>query len=209
MLRALAAICAVAFLAACGADNTWEPEERVQAARYVAGPPASITLYTVINDRNNSGAHSGLLINGSQRVLFDPAGTFSHPQAPVQHDVHYGMTDRIVNFYLDYHARDSETEKFHVIEHTMIVSPEVAEMVMQRAIAYGSVPKAGCANSISNILRGVPGFDGLKSSWFPKQLGASFGQLPGVSERIVTEENDNPGTGHGVILVDKQGNRVN
>ena len=209
MLRVVAALCAVAFLSACGAEAVWDSDERVAASRYVSGPPPSITLYTVINDRNNSGAHSGLLINGSQRVLFDPAGTWEHPHAPERNDVHFGMTDRIVNFYLDYHARDSETEKFHVIEDTLVVSPEVAELIMRRAMEYGAVPKAGCANSISTILRDIPGFENMPATFFPKKLGAAFGELPGVQRRIVTEVNDNPGVGHGVIMVDKKGNRIN
>lgn len=209
MLRVAAALAGALFLAACGADKTWDSEERVQAARYVAGPPPAITLFTTIDDRTGSGAHSSLLINASERVLFDPAGTWSHPNVPVRNDVHFGMNDRMVYFYIDYHARDSKTETSHVIEQKIIVTPEIAEMIYQRAKDYGAVPKAQCANSISNILRGVPGFEGLSASWFPKRLSASFGALPGVSEKIYTEENDNPGAGHGVILVDKSGERAN
>ena len=40
----------------------------------------------------------GLLINGSQQVLYDPAGTFTHPDLPRAGDVHYGMTPRFVDF---------------------------------------------------------------------------------------------------------------
>lgn len=208
MLRFTVALCAFVFVAACGADNTFAPEEKVQAARYVAGGPPSITLYTTINDKNGTGAHSALLINSTERVLFDPAGTWTHPKAPVQNDVHYGMTDKIVNFYLDYQARDSASEKFHVIEHELEVSPAVAAQIMRAAKAYGAVPKAQCANSISTILSDIPGFESIKKTWFPRKLGASFGALPGVRERIVTEENDNPGEGHGVIMVDDRGNPV-
>ena len=209
MLRIVLALVGALFLVACGAEPKWAPDDRVAAARYVAGPPTSITLYTVINDRNNSGAHSGLLINGSQRVLFDPAGTWQHPAIPERNDVQFGMTDRMVNFYLDAHARDTDKEKFHVIEQTLLVSPQVAEMILNRALNYGAVPKAGCANSISTILRGVPGFEAVPATWFPKRLGEGFGKLPGVQTRIVTEENDNPGEGHGVILVDDDGKQVN
>lgn len=208
MLRVLL-LGAVLGLAACGADRTWAPDADVARARHVSGPPPSITLYTGINDRSGAGVHSALLINGSERVLFDPAGTWQHPTVPVRNDVHFGMTDRMVNFYLDYHARDSAKEHFHVIEQTLVVPPAVAEAILRRAMDYGAVPKAQCAASISDILRGVPGFEGLPSTWFPKKLGAAFGELPGVTRRIVTEENDNPGAGHGVVLVDDDGNRVN
>ncbi|NPD17252.1 hypothetical protein HOY34_18845 [Xinfangfangia sp. D13-10-4-6] len=204
----LAALAVSLLLSAC-AESIWASDEEIARATYVAGPPPAITLFTTINDRNGSGAHSALLINGSQRVLFDPAGTFSHPRSPERDDVHFGMSDRLVNFYLDYHARDGDGEQFHVIEQKLLLSPEVAEMILQKALQNGAVPKAHCANSISGLLRGVPGFEGLSRTWFPKKLAADFGKLPGVQERIVTEENDNPGEGHGVVLINKKGDRVN
>ncbi len=209
MFRAFLAVASLSLMAACGADPTWAPDEQVAAARYVAGSPPSITLFTVINDRNGSGAHSGMMINGSERILFDPAGTFEMPGLPIRNDVHYGVTDRVLNFYRDYHARDSDTEKFHIVERTIVVTPEAAEIAMQRAKDYGAVPKAFCANSIATILRGVPGFETLPSTMFPIPLGEAFGRLPGVQTQIITEANDNPGEGHGVIMVDKKGNRIN
>lgn len=208
MYRLLAALAVFLTLSAC-AEPVWAPDDQISRAAYVAGPPTAITLLTTINDRTGSGSHSALLINGSQRVLFDPAGTWHHDAAPERNDVHFGMTDRMVNFYLDYHARDSETEKFHVIERKLLVSPAVAEAILQKALDNGAVPKAHCASSIAGILRSVPGFEGLNSTFFPKKLDASFAELPGVTTRIVTEENDNPGAGHGVVLIDKKGVRVN
>ena len=207
MLRLALALMALLGLAACGADQTFAPQAEVDAARYVEGPPTYIVLYTGINDRNGSGAHSALLVNASQRVLFDPAGTFTHPRAPVQGDVHYGITDSVLAAFLDYHARDSATEKFHVVERRLYVSPEVAEMILRKVQANGAVPKAQCASSISAILRSVPGFESVPSTWFPIKLGEGFGQLPGVTTRIVTEENDGSDQ-HNVIFVDKKGNRV-
>lgn len=207
MLRLLAALACALTLAACGADRTWAPDAQVAASRFVAVEPASITLVTVINDRNGSGAHSGLVINGTERVLFDPAGTFYHPSMPIRNDVHYGLTDRMYAFYLDYHTRDSATEKFHVIESTKLVPPEVAELVLQRAKDYGAVPKAYCSSSISAILRGVPGFEGLKGTMFPKALGKSFDTLPGVTVRTLTETSDLGD--HGVQMIDDDGNPVN
>jgi len=143
MLRAVLALLALLTLAACGAEPKWAPEEQVQAARYVHDGPPAITLFTVINNRSGSGAHSGLMINGSERIMFDPAGTWNHPRIPERNDVHFGITPRIVNFYIDYHAR----ETFRVVEQTVVVSPGIAELVAQRAKAYGAVPKAQCARA--------------------------------------------------------------
>jgi hypothetical protein len=190
-------LCFVALfgLAGCAAEPVFAPQEAVDAARFVADQPTSITLYTVINNRSGAGAHSGLLINASQRVMFDPAGTFKHPKVPERNDVHYGMTPRIVNFYIDYHAR----ETFRMIEQTLVVSPGVAELVKQRAEAYGAVPKAQCSNSISAILNGVPGFESLGSTWYPAKLSDRFGKLPGVSGRTITD--DDADKNHGVLLI--------
>jgi hypothetical protein len=208
MIRALFCLVAVLALAACGADPRFDPQPQVDAARHVAGPPAYITLYTGINDRNGQGAHSALLINGSERILFDPAGTFEHPKAPIQHDIHFGMSDSVVAAFLDYHARDSATEQFHVIERTMTVSPEIADLIIARVRANGPVPKAHCAQSISAILRGVPGFESLPSTYYPIKLGDAFGELPGVSTRKVTEANDNIGQSN-IVFVDRRGNPLN
>ncbi len=189
------ALALTASLAACGAKSVYAPDEAVQAAAFVAGGPPSVTLYTVINNRSGSGAHSGLLINGSQRVIFDPAGTWYHPGLPERNDMHFGMTDKMIDFYIDYHAR----ETYRVVEQTLVVTPAVAEQVMQRATAYGAVPKAQCSNSLSTILRGVPGFASIGNTWFPNKLSESFGQLPGVTTRTITD--DDADQNHGVLLV--------
>ena len=96
MKRLFLCLAMLLSLAACGADPRWASDAEVSRAAYVSQAPASITLYTVLSNRNDSGAHSGLLINGSQRVMFDPAGTWQHPQLPERNDVHFGMTDKMV-----------------------------------------------------------------------------------------------------------------
>jgi hypothetical protein len=200
MHRFLLSLAACLMLAACGgAEPIWAPEAAVQAATFVSDAPPSVTLFTVINNTNGSGAHSGLLINGSQRVIFDPAGSWKHPKLPERNDVHFGMSDRMVAFYIDYHAR----ETYRVVEQTRQVTPEVAALVMRRAMEYGAVPKAQCSNSISTILGGVPGFETISNTWFPKKLSAQFDTLPGVVSRVITDvdADDN----HGVLLVQADG----
>jgi hypothetical protein len=197
MRRTLLALAAVTALTACGttAEPVWAPDEDVARATYVHDGPPAITLYTVLATRDGSGAHAGLMINGSQRVMFDPAGTWRHPRLPERNDVHYGMTPRMVNFYIDYHAR----ETFDVVEHTVEVTPEIAELVMARAKAYGAVPKAQCTIAISSILRDVPGFEDLPRTWFPKKLMEAFAEKPGVTARRITD--DDADNNHGVLLV--------
>lgn len=184
MIVKVFALMALLALSACGAaEPKWASDADVARAQFAAERPTSITLYTVLSNANNSGAHAGLLINASEQVLFDPAGTWFNRSIPERNDVHYGITPQILEFYIDYHAR----ETYRVVEQTLIVSPEVAELILQRAKAYGAVPKAQCTKAITSILDGVPGFDGLPRTWFPRVLEIAFGKLPGVRERLITD----------------------
>lgn len=199
LLRLLSGLVVALGLAACGADSKWAPQDQVDAARFVAGPPNYITLYTVVNTRTGSGAHSAILVNASERVIFDPAGTWYHPKLPERNDVHFGMTDKAVAFYLDYHTRIT----YNTIEQTIYVSPQVAELVLERVKAYGAVPKGMCTNANSAILRGVPGFESLPQTFFPRKLSDAFGRLPGVATRVITD--DDADDNHGVLLVQRDG----
>lgn len=198
LVRNAFAAMAIALLAACGggASAPNASDQAIQAARYVHDGPPAITLFTVLNNRTGAGAHSGLLINASERVLFDPAGSFYHPRLPERGDMHHGMTDRMVAFYIDYHAR----ETYRVVEQTVQVSPQVAELVLARATARGAVAKSFCANSISGILSDVPGFENISSTMFPKRLSEEFAKLPGVTTRTITD--DDADDNHGVLLID-------
>ncbi len=189
---------AVLALSACGADSEFATDAEVAQARFVADAPPSITLFTVLSTRNGSGAHSGLLINGNERVMFDPAGTWQHPRLPERNDLHYGMTDRMIAYYIDYHARVT----FNVVEQTILVTPEQAEIAIARARAYGAVPKAQCARSVSSILSGVPGFTAIDNTWSPKKLSADFAALGATSKLITDNDDDN---NHGVLLVQANG----
>ena len=195
MKRLVFALFATLLLSACGAEPIWAPDEAVADARYEHVGPTSVTLYTVVSTRSGAGAHAGLLINGSERVLFDPAGTWRHPKLPERNDVHFGITPKMVDFYIDYHAR----ETYDVVEQTIMVSPEVADLIMARAKVYGAVPKANCTIAISRVLDGVPGFESLPMTWFPKRMMEGFADLQGVQTRRVTD--DDADENHGVLLV--------
>lgn len=198
MRRLLLCLAGLFMLAACTAQPVWAPDDAVARARYVSDAPPSITLFTVLNNTSNAGEHSALLINGSQRVMFDPAGTWRHPMLPERNDVHFGMSPKMVDFYIDYHAR----ENFRVVEQTIPVTPEVAEMALQRVLGHGAVPKAQCARATSSILRGLPGFSSIPSTLGPKKVMRAFGQLPGVTERVIRDSDANHN--HGVLLVQAQ-----
>jgi hypothetical protein len=93
----------------------------------------------------------------------------------------FGITPHIADVYTRYHAR----ETYHVVVQELEVSAEVAEAVMRRAMAYGAVSKAHCTNSTSSILNGVPGFENIRTSYFPNKLSEQFGKLPGVTQQVL------------------------
>lgn len=198
MKRALLFAVLPLFLAACGADNVYAPEEQVQAAVYRNAQPPSITVFTMINNRSNSGAHTGLMINGSQRVIFDPAGTWWHSLSPERHDVHYGITPTMLDFYIDYHAR----ETYRVELQEIAVSPETAQLALQLVQANGAVSKAMCANSTSAILRQLPGFESVPHSWYPNKIRDAVAKLPGVKTSIVRQDGDDDDNSR--LLIEQQ-----
>ena len=196
MMMRLLAVMALFVLTACGADNVWSDDAKIMQARYVAPAPRSITLFTVISEKNGSGAHSALLINGSEQVLFDPAGSMRLSTMPERHDVLYGATPRMVSAFVDYHVRPA----YRMTEQTRIVSPEIAELILARVKANGPVPKAHCANAISQILRDIPGFEDISVTYFPKKLAQEFGAYPNVSFKMVNDATVD--TSHGVTFID-------
>lgn len=173
-------------LAGCSAQEVWAPDEAIRDAAYTHPGPPTITVYTVVNNGSGSGAHSGLMISGHQRVLFDPAGTFSVNVVPERNDVHYGMTEQIRDFYELFHARES----FHVIAQEIEVSPEVAELAIAKVEAYGAVPKAMCTIAITEVLQTLPGFEHVRKKWTPNTLTEDIAMMDGVETRTIYEYDD-------------------
>lgn len=179
MRRVLLALFLLAGLAACGgADNKWASDEAVSQAAYRHPGPATLSLFTVISNRTGGGAHSALMINGHERVMFDPAGSWVHPRLPERHDVIYGITDPAVDYYIDYHARIT----YHVIRHDIEISPELAELAIRLVEQNGPVSKAHCASSVGQILRKLPGFEDAPTGFSPKKIMNYFAAKEGVRE---------------------------
>ncbi|MCG6112018.1 MAG: hypothetical protein MEQ74_07530 [Paracoccus sp.] len=189
-------------LAACGAENIWASDERVRAARYVSPEPPSITLFTVIGIPRGEGGHSALMINGSQRVIYDPAGSWQHPDIPERGDVLYGITDNFKNFYIDYHAR----ETYWVAEDTIRVPLDVADFAIRRAEQNGPGAKSFCARESARVLSGVPGFQTVPQGFSPLKLREWFLRQPGVISK--RHQDGDPANNHDVLLRQKDGRIV-
>ena len=173
-------------LAACGGgDPVWAPDDVVNAKIFRGSGPKSLTLYTMRNVGTGNGAHSSLLVDASQRVMFDPAGTFGHATIPERNDVLFGMSPRVEDYYVSFHARSS----YYVEGQRIVVSDAVAEQALRLVMSHGAVPKAGCARAVSAVLRQLPGFESLRTTYFPNNLRDAFDKLPNV-ELTEYREND-------------------
>ncbi|MCB1341180.1 MAG: hypothetical protein KDK24_08970 [Pseudooceanicola sp.] len=176
LTRILMAAAVAGALAGCATKQPYADDATVARARYSDPANPSITLYTMINNRTGAGGHSSLLINASESVIFDPAGSFEAGMVPERNDVLFGISPRVEQAYRSAHARST----FHVKRQMFRVSPEQAETAYRLALANGSVPGAFCANATSTLLSQVPGFGSIKTTFYPTNLSDQVAQLPGV-----------------------------
>lgn len=172
-----AALLAVSVLGGCASQPQPNADNATLArAAYREPGPATLTLYTIISNRTGKGAHTSLMINASERVIFDPAGSFYATVVPERDDVLYGITPQVEKAYRGGHARIT----YHVVVQTLEVTPQQAETAYQLAVSNGRVPGAYCAKSTSALLQQVPGFESIKSTFYPTKLSQQFGALPGA-----------------------------
>lgn len=197
--RAFLAAALPAGLAACGVEHVWATDEEVRRARYVSDQPPSITLLTVIGIPRGEGGHSALMFNGSQRVIYDPAGSWQHPRIPERGDVLYGITDNFRAFYIDYHARST----YWVAEDTVLVPREIADLGIRSAEQNGPGRRSFCAIECGRVLRRVPGFEGAPVGFSPLRLRRWFLTLPNVQTR--RHYDGDPANNHDVLMRQQDG----
>ena len=194
MIKSFVALALVAaLLVGCAEKGKESTPQQIAAAVYRPSSPPSMTLFTMVNNRTGAGAHSALLINASQSVLFDPAGSFEHERVPERGDVLYGMSPSWVRSYKSAHAR----ETYHVVSQEIPVSVAQAERALQLVQSNGAVPSAMCANATSGVLRQIPGFQGIRQGFYPLKLMEQIRQMPDVTTTRLFE-NDDGGVRDGV-----------
>lgn len=178
MMRICSALAVVAVLGACaeGPKGPQASDTRVLEEAYRHPGPATITLITMISNTSGSGAHTALMVNGSQRVIFDPAGSFYNDAVPQQDDVLFGIRPVVFAAYKSAHARVA----YHVVTQEVEVTPQQAELALQLIKARGPVSQAACTNSTTSLLQQIPGFEDIKVTYFPKKLMQQFETRPGV-----------------------------
>lgn len=187
-VRRLLCLCvALLIVAGCASKQPFADQETIAAVSYRSEEPASLTLYTMVNNRTGKGGHSALLINASEQVIFDPAGSFYADIVPERNDVLFGITPAIEKAYRSAHARTT----YHVVSQTIEVSPAQAEVAYRLALNNGAVPGAYCANATSTLLKKVPGLENIEITFYPTRLQRQFATLPGVRTEEYYE-NDSP-----------------
>lgn len=172
----IAFVFVVLFLLSACAEQKWASEDAVQAARYQHGGAPELTLVTIMNYSSGRGDHTALFINGTERVLFDPAGSWVLDNVPERNDVHFGITPAVGASFYASHIRPSH----YAIVQRLVVAPEVAQRAQALALQIGPVPPARCASATSRLLQQLPGLESVRSSLFPHVVMQSFATLPGV-----------------------------
>lgn len=173
-------------VAGCTSKQPFADDATIAAVSYRDPGPASLTLYTMINNRTGKGGHTSLIINASERIIFDPAGSFKADIVPERNDVLFGITPPVERAYRGAHARST----FHVLVQHIDVTPEQAEVAYRLALNNGPVAGTFCTSATSQLLRQVPGFEGIQSTLYPVKLADQFGAIAGVeSQRYYEKDN--------------------
>ena len=158
-------------------EAVYAPDIEVQSKTYVHGGQPSITLLTMVNNATGNGGHTAVMINGSQRVMYDPAGRFRDPRVAERNDVLFGVTPEVLQRYNSFHSRQTH----HVLIQELPVDLATANAVIQSALQQGNAADAMCASNTASLLSRVPQFAGIKQTWFPVTLANDFeARYPGV-----------------------------
>jgi len=172
------------FITGCAGNSGSALPAEIAAAQAHLPAPASISLITMVNAKSGGGEHSALLINGSQQIIYDPAGTFRHSQLPRRDDVVYGITPRFAEYYNSYHARFG----YYVKVQTLQISLEQANAMIAAAQARGHVPKLFCATAISDVLNDFPQFADIPVTFFPGAIMKRVALIDAVDTVIIRED---------------------
>ena len=71
ILRLIAAVLALGVLSACTGSTELPPVDQIARKAHVTGDAPSVTLVTMLSEKTGKGEHSALLIDGSERVLYE------------------------------------------------------------------------------------------------------------------------------------------
>lgn len=155
----------------------YDSPDTIAAVRHTTDDPPSLTLYTSVNEKSGFGEHTALMINGSQRVIYDPAGRFKHPDVRENGDVLYGVTPEVLAAYNAHQSGGHYTALTQYIE----VPADVAEAAIVAAEAQGVSSDGLCTVNTSQILKQLKGFENIETAIWPSNLMWNFAERSGVT----------------------------
>lgn len=171
--RLILSLCALPLAACAGTFNRISSADAEAARSPWAGAP-EVILVTVTLE--GLGMHSGLVVAGSQRVVYDPAGGWDTPAPLEQGDLRYDMTPARMADYLGYHSRGGR----EVVLIRRPVPPPVADAAIAFAETRAPLPFGACAFGTSALLSRLPGFEPIVPMIGPRRLRSAFMQLDGA-----------------------------
>jgi hypothetical protein len=176
----------VALVAGCAEQEPSVTSTEIAAVSYQDEAGPYIAVVSMINNRSGAGGHSALIVNASERVMFDPAGSFRLDILTEKDDVIYGFTPRIEQAYRSAHARST----YHVVTQTIPVTAQQAEIAYRLVVANGPVAQVFCTQATSSLMQDIPGFDDIRTTFFPDNLMRQVDALPGVLTDKYFEDDD-------------------
>lgn len=184
-IKNLIVLSMLVILTAC-ADFENDDPTIVSSRAYISEEAPYVALLTMVNDSGDHGEHSGILINASQTVLYDPAGSFRYEeQLARSRDIHYGMSPRMVDYYQRYHARFG----YYVVTQKIYITAEEAEALFRKANEIGTTGQLRCGHSASSVLNSLPRFANIPTTYWPGKIRDAMAEVPGI-ETSYTREND-------------------
>ena len=166
------------YLFGCSNLRDFDPVTTINTPGYRHPGGATVTLVSVVSKRSNTAAHSALIVNGTQRIIFDPAGTLFHKNLKFRGDVIYDANPSVVDFYIRYHTRNTHDTVMQSVD----VADALAEDLLKRLLSRGYVWKSFRAQSASTLLRATPGFENIRPTFSLQKLMKNFGKIENVGQ---------------------------
>jgi RHS repeat-associated protein len=131
----------------------------------------------VIIMSGNFNPHAAVRVdNGSDPVLYDPAGSYNFGYMRPSGDQFWGQQSDL-DRYINYHLKDGSDITLYRFNTT----PKQESIIANRIENQEGVMGGFCAQATSGVIDGVGPFDDLGGYWLPSSLGKKLSKLPEVN----------------------------
>lgn len=184
VLMALSSGCFIGMIARPQAAS----DEVIKKATYHSKNPPSVSLVTVNSHDifSRLGTHTALIVNASQQVIYDPAGTYKNTRAPSKYDLFYGASPDVIKSFIAYHIDNVSS----VVVQTKEVPMAVAEALLKDIERQGPSRHSQCSKTVSNLLHKTPGFESINPSLLPFRTMRAFATLNGIKTLEYHDKNN-------------------